>query len=117
MIDTQNTPGPWVQFADQGKCIALMPAGRDGDICTFEKPPSDADAMLMNAAPEMLEALLEFVSTFSTVPGSIGDEVKSESRMAAPPRRKASYRHSSPILTCHGPAPSTPQFQRRANRF
>lgn len=78
MIDTEHTPGPWVQFADQGKCIAIMPAMREGDICTFQKPPSDADAMLMNAAPEMLEALLEFVSMFNTVPGSIGDEVKED---------------------------------------
>lgn len=76
MIDTEHTPGPWVQFSDQGKCIAIMPAMREGDICTFDQPPSAADAMLMNAGPEMLKALLEFVSTFRTVPGSIGDEVK-----------------------------------------
>lgn len=76
MIDTEHTPGPWVQFADQGKCIAIMPAGRDGDICTFKQSPTDADAMLMNAAPEMMQALLEFVSIFTTVRGSIGDEVK-----------------------------------------
>lgn len=78
MIDPKHTPGPWVQFADQGKCIAIMPAGRDGDICTFNQSPSDADAMLINAGPEMLQALLEFVSCFSTVPGSIGDEVKED---------------------------------------
>jgi hypothetical protein len=78
MIDTENTPGPWVQFTDQGKCVAFMPAGRAGDICTFEQPPNAADAMLMAAAPDMLEALLEFVSMFHTVPGSIGDEVKED---------------------------------------
>lgn len=78
MIDTEHTPGPWVQFADQGRTVAIMPAGREGDICTFNQSPSDADAMLMNAAPEMLEALLEFVSMFNTVPGSIGDEVKED---------------------------------------
>lgn len=76
MIDIEHTPGPWVQFADQGKCVALMPAGRDGDVCTFEQAPSDTDAMLMAAAPDMLQALLEFVSMFGTVPGSIGDDVK-----------------------------------------
>lgn len=78
MIDTEHTPGPWVQFADQGKCIAIMPAGREGDVCTFKQSPSDADAMLMNAGPEMLKALLEFVSCFQTVPGSIGNEVKED---------------------------------------
>ena len=78
MIDPEHTPGPWVQFADQGKCYALMPAMRIGDICTFKQPPNDADAMLMAAAPDMLEALLGFVSMFNTVPGSIGDEIKED---------------------------------------
>lgn len=54
-----HTPGPWVQFADKGKTVAIMPAGRDGDICTFSVSPSDADARLMNAAPELLSALRE----------------------------------------------------------
>jgi len=34
-----------------------MPAGRDGDICTFMQPPTDADARLMTAAPQLLKAL------------------------------------------------------------
>lgn len=54
---TDFTPGPWVQFVDQGKCVAIMPAGRDGDICTFNQPPTDADARLMTAAPQLLKAL------------------------------------------------------------
>lgn len=40
----EHTPTPWVQFTDQGKCYALMPAGRPGDVCTFQQAPSDADA-------------------------------------------------------------------------
>ncbi len=82
MIDTEHTPGPWVQFADQGKTVAIMPAGREGDICTFKQPPSDADVRLMNAAPEMLQALMKFVSMFPCVPGSIGDEVRQDARAA-----------------------------------
>lgn len=78
MIDTEHTPGPWVLFAIGGRDISIMPAGRDGDICSFKQSPSHADAMLMNAGPEMLKALLEFVSCFQTVPGSIGDEVKED---------------------------------------
>lgn len=54
---TDHTPGPWVQFADQGKCVAIMPAGRDGDICTFKECPTDADARLMTAAPQLMQAL------------------------------------------------------------
>lgn len=49
---------PWVGFADQGKIVAIMPAGRDGDICTFSKSPSDADARLMIAAPDLFEMAL-----------------------------------------------------------
>jgi hypothetical protein len=33
-----------------------MPAGRDGDICVFKLPPSEADGRLMTAAPDLLEA-------------------------------------------------------------
>lgn len=55
---TDYTPGPWVQFADQGKTIAIMPAGREGDICTFDQSPSNADARLMSLAPQLFHALL-----------------------------------------------------------
>lgn len=55
---SEHTPGPWVGFADQGKCVAIMPAMREGDICTFQQPPSDADATLMIMAPLLLKALL-----------------------------------------------------------
>lgn len=54
---TDHTPGPWVQFADQGKCIAIMPAGREGDICIFAQSPSDSDARLMTLAPALVKAL------------------------------------------------------------
>lgn len=61
-----HTDGPWVQFADEGKCVAIMPAGREGDICTFNQSPNDADALLMTAAPLLLKALilLEFAEAF-----------------------------------------------------
>lgn len=58
---SEHTPGPWVQFADQGKCIAIMPAGREGDICTFDQSPSDADAMLMTLAPALVRALTDII--------------------------------------------------------
>ena len=51
------TKGPWVQFVMDGQCHAIMPAGRPGDVCSFELPPTDADARLMTAAPDMLAAL------------------------------------------------------------
>jgi len=52
-----HTKGPWIQFADRGKTVAIMPAGRDGDICTFEQAPTDADASLMTIAPRLLDAI------------------------------------------------------------
>jgi hypothetical protein len=54
---SEHTPGPWVQFTNRGKCIAIMPAGRAGDICTFEQSPRDADALIMALAPNLVKAL------------------------------------------------------------
>lgn len=55
---SKHTPGPWVEFADQGDTVAIMPAGRAGDICTFAAPyPTRADARLMTASPALLHAL------------------------------------------------------------
>ncbi len=49
-----------------------MPAGREGDICTFAKSPSDDDARLMTLAPNLVKALediLEIEQEFrSTMP-------------------------------------------------
>lgn len=54
---TEHTPGPWVGFSDQGKDVAILPAGKDGTICDFSEPyPSRADAQVMIAAPDLLRA-------------------------------------------------------------
>lgn len=55
----QCTPTPWIGFSDQGKCIAIMPAGRDGDVCTFKEPPTDADASLIIEAVNNHAGLLK----------------------------------------------------------
>jgi hypothetical protein len=57
MTPRNHTPGPWVVFSDRGKTIAIMPAGRPGDVCAFSTPPTKADAQLMIAAPDLLETL------------------------------------------------------------
>lgn len=58
-LEAAATPGPWVGFTDGGKPLAMMPAGRDGDICEFSKPPSDADFYFVltfrNAAKSLIE--------------------------------------------------------------
>jgi len=53
----EYTPGPWVQFVSGGKCVAIMAAMREGDICTFNQSPTDADARLIAAAPIMVRVL------------------------------------------------------------
>ena len=57
MNKVEHTLGPWVGFEDQGKLVAIMPAGREGDVCTFAKAPSDSDGTLMTLAPTMLYLL------------------------------------------------------------
>ncbi len=49
--------GPWIKFSDKGKTVAILPAGRLGEICRFERGADNEDnANLIIAAPRMLEA-------------------------------------------------------------
>lgn len=52
-----------------------MPAGREGDICTFRQPPNDADARLMTLAPVLLKTLTDlsnmYASTWDRVDGAL----------------------------------------------
>lgn len=58
-----HTPGPWVGFYDQGKPYAILPAMREGDVCKFAEPfPTQDDARLMVAAPQILRALKYLVA-------------------------------------------------------
>lgn len=56
-----GTPGPWILYGQRdGKewhAHAILPAGRPGQVVDFAAPPSEADAKLMAAAPELFEAL------------------------------------------------------------
>ena len=67
----QHTPTPWTGFTDEGKCIAIMPAGREGDICTFGVPPSDADAdfilTAVNNHVPMVKSLEQCAKLFDTL--------------------------------------------------
>lgn len=73
MSDNQHTPGPWVVFMDKRRAHSVMPAGRQGDICFMQGPWSDeeinANASLLSAAPELLEALIWFVENDDTNEG------------------------------------------------
>jgi hypothetical protein len=55
-MSTQHTPGPWEFLPpEDGNCGAIT--AKTGWICDFAEEPSDANAALMVAAPELLEAL------------------------------------------------------------
>lgn len=84
MIDTKHTPGPWDAgaFPNYDKYIRIDQPGIRIDNDDVDPDEAEANARLVTAAPDMLETLLEFVSTFSTVPGSIGDEVRQKARAA-----------------------------------
>jgi hypothetical protein len=68
---TQHTPGPWEFLPpDDGNCGAIT--AKTGWICDFAEEPSDANARLIAAAPDLLEALKNLVNQHNTVYG-IGD--------------------------------------------
>lgn len=71
MIDTEHTPGPWLNWE------TLEWLHEPQRLLT-----NPLNARAMGAAPEMLEALLEFISMFSPPPGSIGDEVVQKAKAA-----------------------------------
>lgn len=71
---TKHTPGPWVacgygDYSDyEGKCRVVL--GEGGDIRTavvlgFDTPENEADARLIAAAPDLLEALQTIVKSLS----------------------------------------------------
>lgn len=100
---THHTPAPWIGFSDQGKCVAIMPAGREGDICTFNQPPSEADARLMAAAPDLLAALhnvRQIISEgamegFNPLAGDWAERLFASQQMSSAALKKAMARHRS----------------------
>lgn len=55
-MTTTHSAGPWRYDYEPGYCGELIAA--DGTtICTFSDEPKTKDAMVMSAAPELLEAL------------------------------------------------------------
>lgn len=75
------TPGPWVEFQCDGDAVAIMPAGRVGDVCTFGETcaNANADARLIAAAPELYEALRKILadnSYYYPIGNPWGDEAR-----------------------------------------
>ena len=74
-MSTKHTPGPWLSaeygnYGDyDGKCRVIL--GDGGDIRTavvlgFDSEENQANALLIAAAPELLEALAELMRNFPT---------------------------------------------------
>ena len=45
----KNTSPPWVIFADKGKSVAVMPAGRPGDVANVELVPDGVVAEVVKS--------------------------------------------------------------------
>ena len=59
-MSAKHTPGPWEFLSpDDGNCGAIT--AKTGWICDFAEEPSNANARLMAAAPDLLEALRQIV--------------------------------------------------------
>lgn len=68
MAEAKHTPGPW-QAQREGELARLF-GGPDGRFVARVEGASAADARLIAAAPELLEALQAFMAldrTFSTI--------------------------------------------------
>ena len=67
MSESKHTPGPWV--TEHGSLYDAITSA-DGDICTWNhlvgrsRPPQKANARLIAAAPELLEACEDLLSDY-----------------------------------------------------
>ena len=60
-MEAKHTPGPWSYRDDSGYC-AQIDGSNGAVICCFDQDPHDADARLITAAPELLEALKDAIN-------------------------------------------------------
>jgi len=84
-----HTPGPWVISRDKGEPVAVLPAGRDGEICQFATAyASEANARLIAAAPDLLEAVKALVNAYEVVVSNGGGAFQRHT----PPAASLGYR-------------------------
>jgi len=84
-MGTRHTPGPWKLLAVGDGTSRMCPADAEGvSLLTivdeeggdFAAVYSDADARLIAAAPELLEALTEIIVTEPAVKGAVYERAK-----------------------------------------
>ena len=79
---SKHTPGPWRYEYEPGYCGELLAEASGTTLAEFVTEPSEANARLIAAAPELLEALKLMVEQFTK--GSAPSTVKdSEARIKA----------------------------------
>jgi len=64
---SEVTAPPWCAFSDSGEILAVMAAGRPGDVFKFEEPPKEADAhfLLLNQ-PHYVKAMIDRIRHLET---------------------------------------------------
>lgn len=60
MNNTQHSQGPWEYLPENGSACGAI-TSKTGWVCDFAEDPSPADARLIAAAPDLLEALQQIV--------------------------------------------------------
>lgn len=68
-METKHTPGPWRYDYAPGYCGELL-AANGTTLAEFVTEPSEANARLIAAAPDLLEALID-IAEKSTDAGAI----------------------------------------------
>lgn len=62
------TKPPWCAFSDEGRVLAIMAAGRPGDVFKFDEAPKEADAQyLLLTQPHVIEAMINRIRELETL--------------------------------------------------
>lgn len=80
MSDGHRNRPPWILFTDQGKPMAILPAGRPGEVANVEGLSIEAAQAIVNAANSAIDVerdLDKMLAALTPVTyGDTGDELK-----------------------------------------
>jgi hypothetical protein len=66
-MTTKHTQGPWLISEEQGDNYVISSASNELEICTVWEDPHKADARLIAAAPDLLEALCKLAELYDAM--------------------------------------------------
>lgn len=59
---------PWILFCDKGKPVAILPAGRPGEVCNVSKLTMKQACSIVNAANQTIrDKRMELVESFQAL--------------------------------------------------